>query len=543
MNLLPAFRTLLVLGLVAALAGCGADTPSGGPSSAGPSSAATPPASEPGTPAITPSPTPSAPVTFPLAVVTGMTNLKPAITVKELRGLARRGELVVPCGVEVREPDLAASGSCVDADAIAALLEGSQDRVALLPPGLVEPATKVLRIAGDGPFGLFGADLFGDAEARAMPYPIVGTPAAGGPALDPAWTAHDASQIWTLTNIGSLCADRWAAYQAHTLGKGWQWIFDGGTARYAAPAPIDPPVVPPYENAVPVSPIDTGNDGATAELLRRSDVAIADHECPVVPSSTWVPRAIDDPQNVFSVPEDVLPEWRDTLGLDMVYLAANHLSDRGVDGIRSTLELMDEYGLRRTGLGMNLRQALEPAYVEVAGLTIGFVAFNDVPGVAAAGPDTPGVPWITRENVQRGVRLARDGGADLVICNPQWWGGAEYHDDLWPLQAEQLGWFDEAGCDHVIGSGTHVAGPLLLRQRSDGPSVVLVSPGNFVFGQGWWQETQEGLILDLTFRGTTLVNVRLHPTVQIAAARPALLDPQGDGNYVLQRLWKYSTID
>jgi hypothetical protein len=72
---------------------------------------------------------------------------------------------------------------------------------------------------------------------------------------------------------------------------------------------------------------------------------------------------------------------------------------------------------------------------------------------------------------------------------------------------------------------------------------VLVSPGNFVFGQGWWQETQEGLILDLTFRGTTLVNVRLHPTVQIAAARPALLDPEGDGNYVLQRLWKYSTID
>jgi poly-gamma-glutamate capsule biosynthesis protein CapA/YwtB (metallophosphatase superfamily) len=263
----------------------------------------------------------------------------------------------------------------------------------------------------------------------------------------------------------------------------------------------------------------------------------------VVPSSTWVPRAIDDPQNVFSVPEDVLPEWRDTLGLDAVYLAANHLSDKGVEGISSTLRLMDEYGLRRTGLGMNLREALEPTYVEVAGLRVGFVAFNDVPGVAAAGPDTPGVPWITPENIRRGVRLARQGGADLVICNPQWWGGAEYHDDLWPLQAQQLRWFDRAGCDHVIGSGTHVAGPLLLRQRARGPSVVLVSPGNFVFGQGWWQETQEGLILDLTFRGTTLVNVRLHPTVQIAAARPALLDPEGDGNYVLQRLWKYSTID
>jgi hypothetical protein len=526
---------------LALLAACGLTDPSPPPSSdSTPVSGAPAPSDAPASAPASPSQPP--PTRFPLAVVTGFTNLKPAITVRELRQLARRGELVLPCGVEVRRPELAPGNSCVNAAEIAALLRAGQDRVALLPPGLVEPATRVLRIAGDGPFGLFGPDLFGDAEARAERYPIVASAAADAE-LDPAWTAYEASEIWTLTNIGSLCADRWAAYQAHTLGKGWHWIFDGGTARYAAPAPIDPPVVPPFENAVPVSPIDTGNDGATAEILRRSDVAIADHECPVVPSGSWVPRAIDDPQNVFSVPEDVLPEWRDTLGLDAVYLAANHLSDQGVEGIRSTLELMDEYGLRRTGLGMNLREALEPTYVEVAGLRVGFVAFNDVPGVAAAGPDTPGVPWITPENIRRGVRLARQGGADLVICNPQWWGGAEYHDDLWPLQAQQLRWFDRAGCDHVIGSGTHVAGPLLLRQRARGPSVVLVSPGNFVFGQGWWQETQEGLILDLTFRGTTLVNVRLHPTVQIAAARPALLDPEGDGNYVLQRLWKYSTID
>jgi hypothetical protein len=26
-------------------------------------------------------------------------------------------------------------------------------------------------------------------------------------------------------------------------------------------------------------------------------------------------------------------------------------------------------------------------------------------------------------------------------------------------------------------------------------------------------------------------------------ARPALLDPEGDGHYVLERLWLYSSID
>jgi hypothetical protein len=63
-----------------------------------------------------------------------------------------------------------------------------------------------------------------------------------------------------------------------------------------------------------------------------------------------------------------------------------------------------------------------------------------------------------------------------------------------------------------------------------------------MYGQPWWQQTQEGVILDMTFRGTTLVNVRLRPYVMILNARPALTDPQGDGHYVLERVWKASDV-
>lgn len=443
----------------------------------------------------------------------------------------------MPCGVQVTRPALKASAQCVAADRIAPALEARQTAIALLPPGLVEPATKVLSIAGSGPFGMFGPDLFGDPEARALDYPILAT-TQGDAALEASWAAYDASEIWTMTNLGSLCADRGGASQAVLRGKGWDWVFNGGTARYAAPAVVDPANREPY---VPVRPVDTGNDGTMARVIKQSDVAIADHECPVIDQKNWKPATGNSV--VLSVPEALLPHWRDTLGLDVVYLAANHLSDKGVAGIRSTLRLMDEYKIPRTGLGMNLDEALEPAYAEVAGLKVGFVAFNDVGGVAKADADTAGVPWITQANITEGVRRAKAGGADLVICNPQWWGGAEYHDDLWPTQKKQVGWFDQAGCDHVIGSGTHVAGPLLLRPRGDDVSVVLASPGNHYFGQSWWQETQEGVILDLTFRGTTLVNVRMRPTVMILQARPALLDPQRDGRYVLQRVFTYSTVD
>ena len=536
--------TLVVLGVLLVWCSSVGRTPDRSPdvarASTGPerSASASSPTATTGSIPATGTPTAAPSAAFPLAVVTGITNLKATVTVEELGRLAARDALVTPCGVQVTRPTLAAGATCTEADEIPAVLEKSQRRIALLPPGLVEPATKVLVIAGKGPFGMFGPDLFGDPQARAMDYPVVGAATPAGPELDAAWIAYDASQVWTLTNVGSLCADRGGATQAVVRGKGWDWVFNGGTARYAAPAVVDPPDRGPYRS---VQPIDTGNDGATPQVLKRSDVAIADHECPIVPTRTWTPQL--GTTAVFSVPEAVLPRWRDTLGLDAVYLAANHMSDKGAGGIRSTLRLLDTYEIPHTGLGTRLDEALRPAYVDVAGQRVGFVAFNDVAGVAKADTDTPGVPWITWANIEAGVRGARLGGADLVICTPQWWGGAEYHDNLWPTQTKQLGWFDKAGCDHIIGSGTHVAGPLLLRPRPDDVSVVLASPGNYMFGQGWWQETQEGVILELAFRGRTLVNVRLRPTVMIRQARPALLDPQGDGHYVLERIWRYSTVD
>lgn len=533
MQMTKMIRRVALVAAAAVVAGCGTLAPTPGPS--------TPPPTPLPTATASPSPTPVVPVEFPLAVVTGITNLKPAITVDELVALASSNELVLPCGVTVEQPSLATTAGCTGADEVAAVLEAEQTRVALLPPALVGPATKVLRIAGEGPFGLFGPDLFGDPGARALPYPVTGSAMSDDPAFDADWAAYDASEIWTLTNLGSLCADRGAAHQTVTLGKGWHWAFNGGTAEYAGPAEVDQPDPPPFGPQYPVNPIETGNEGVTSAIVKRSDVAIADHECPILPDVEWRPATGSSVS--LSVPEAIIHEWQDTLGLDVLYLAANHLSDRGVAGIRSTLELLDQYGLPQTGLGMDLDEALEPVYVEVAGLTVGVVAFNDVPGSTVAAPATPGVAWITEENINAGVQRARDGGADIVICAPQWWGGAEYHDDLWPVQVEQLGWFDAAGCDHVIGSGTHVAGPLLVRRDADGWNAVLVSPGNYMFGQGWWQETQEGVILDLAFRGTELVNVRLHPTVQILQARPALLDPEGDGSYVLERIWKYATVD
>ncbi|MEO8273291.1 MAG: CapA family protein [Chloroflexota bacterium] len=534
-------RGLAIVGVLAILAGC--DTGPTAAPSVGASAVA--PTLPPGvTPAPTVLPTPTAAADFPLAVVTGLTNHRANVTLDDLATLAADGKLEVPCGIAVMEPPITVLSQppCVAADQVAAAIEKDQTLVALLPPGLVEPSTKVLPIAGDSPYGLFGPDLFGDPESRAMPYPVKGR-ITGDSTIDPAWTAYDATQVWTLNETGSLCADRSGAHQAVTLKKGWDWVFDGGTAKYKGP-PIPNPKPPPGIDRHPiVRPIETGNAGLTSQLIRRADVTLGNHKCPILPTKDW--RANDTGTALsFAVPEDVVSRWIDFLGIDALYLPADHQSDRGVRGIRSTLNIIDKNKIPHTGLGMNLDEALAPAFVEVAGVKVAFVAWNDVPAPAHASATTPGVAWLTKANVDAAVKRARAEGADLVICDPQWWGGgSEYKPYLRPVQVKQIGWMDAAGCDQIFAGGLHVAGGLFFREGKNGLSVVNAGPGNFQFGQEFWQNTQEGVVLQATFQGTKLVNIRLHPYVMILAARAALLDPVGDGHYVLDRIFDNSELD
>jgi poly-gamma-glutamate capsule biosynthesis protein CapA/YwtB (metallophosphatase superfamily) len=245
---------------------------------------------------------------------------------------------------------------------------------------------------------------------------------------------------------------------------------------------------------------------------------------------------------VFSIDPRVLPHLRDTYGVDVVTLAANHLFDRGTSGFLETLDQFAAAGIPRTGAGVDLDDSLTPAVVEVRGTRFAFVGFNEVPGSVAAGPGQPGVAWLTEANIRDAVARAR-GAADVVICVPQWWGGAEYHGDFTASQLGQQELLYDAGCDHILGHGTHWSGPIDFVPRPEGgPHFTIASHGNFLFGQSWSQQTQEGVIAELAFRGTTLVQARLHPYIMLEQAQTNLTKPETDGSYVLQRIFENSDV-
>jgi poly-gamma-glutamate capsule biosynthesis protein CapA/YwtB (metallophosphatase superfamily) len=507
---------LAMVGVAILLSACLSDQPSPSPSSAGPT--ASPTATPSPTPVPTPTPVPE--VDVPLAVITGYTAGRADITLAEVQAAA--DTILVPCEVTAfLDRTLDPGRDCLSAARVVKRLRAKPDTLALMPPSLVNPMVKVLPVDG--------ADLFGGPVARSADYPITGRALGVEP--------YDSSEIRTLISLGDSCPDRGVAYAALTLGRGWDWVFGGGTAEYTAvyPNPVPPGFVGNGFNIVDA--VRTGNEGAVADLVSGADITVDDFECPVVDDFT-----VNDGV-VFSIDPAVLPRLRDTYGVDVATLAANHLFDRGTAGFLETLQQFDDAGIPTTGAGADIDRALEPAYVHVNGLTFGFVAFNEVPGSLEAGVGQPGVLWLRDDNVTEAVSRARDGGADIVFCVPQWWGGAEYHASFIGDMRRQQQFFLDAGCDQVIGHGTHWSGPIEIGTDADGGDhVTMVSHGNFLFGQEWSQQTQEGVILELAFRGTELAQARMHPYIMLEQAQTNLTDPATDGLYVLNRIYEASGL-
>jgi poly-gamma-glutamate capsule biosynthesis protein CapA/YwtB (metallophosphatase superfamily) len=513
-------RVLSLLAAAAITAGCVLDAPSPTASGAAPADPTqVPPATSSPTPS--PSPTPVPEVNVPLAVVTGYTNVLASITRAEVEAAIEADTIIRACEFYTAVNPVP---RCLPAAEIAAHLGATPTDLALLPAGLVDPTIKALPVDG--------VDLFGGPGVRDQPWPFT-EPMRGPPE---AWT-YDVAEVRTLMSLGDSCPDRGVAFAAITEGRGWDWVFGGGTAQYTAvyPNPVPEGFVGNGFNIVDAVP--TGNEGAVAALVSGADVTLDDFECPVV--EDWT---VNDGV-VFSIDPAVLPRLRDTYGVDVATLAANHLFDRGTPGFLETLDQFAAAGIPTTGAGADLDGALEPALVEANGLTFGFVAFNEIPGSLEAGPDQPGVLWLRDDNVIEAVSRARDGGADLVFCVPQWWGGAEYHAEFRGDMRRQQQVFFDAGCDHVVGHGTHWSGPIEVARAPDGAHrVTMVSHGNFLFGQEWSQQTQEGVLLELAFHGTELVQARMHPYVMLEQAQTNLTDPETDGLYVLNRIYVASGL-
>ena len=462
--------------------------------------------------------------TVPLAVVSAFDNYRvTAITRSALTARLAAGTLLVPCGAEASiAAALGTSGSagaqCVPADQVTAALGPGTTQLALIPPALVTPRVKAV--------ALEGADLFGEKPARTTPYPLV---IATPPAWPAAWSRWNGSDVRVIVTTGVNCPDRGVSHQTNILGRGWDWLAAGGTARYTG-THWDPAF-----GWTVVDAVRSGNAGAVRDLIRNADVAVSDFECAMTPSFVQ-----HDSGTVFSIDPRAAPAMA-KMGFDVATIAADHNTNAGLAAVGETVDLFRASGIQPTGGGRTLGEALRPAIVDAGGIVFGFVGFDAIGGSAYATPSSAGVAALTPANVAAAVAKARAQGAQVVIALPQW-SSVEYRATFTAFQLGLVKTLVAAGVDHVVGADFHWAGALSITKVGSTYRYVGSSQGNFWFDQDWSRQTEEGIITSLTFVGTRLAQVRLSPIVVLDHGQPNLLNPATDGQFVLRQVLAGTTV-
>jgi poly-gamma-glutamate capsule biosynthesis protein CapA/YwtB (metallophosphatase superfamily) len=401
-----------------------------------------------------------------------------------------------------------------DAAALRRDLATHRDRLGFLRLGDVDPSVRAL--------GWNGASLFGvDRVTSSAEWTL----AIAGPATPPATPgapsipAYDPATAWTLVAGGDINLDGSVAYHVKTLGLGIDFPFDGGTARILSRYCCS------SRGSLLPRAVRTGNAGVVRHLLSEADLAIANFENPAPDAFVYHPGGYR-----FSA-DPALIEGVTNAGIDWVSLANNHVGDAGTTGIAETIRNLDRWGIQHSGAGANLAAARAPSILAAGGLKVAILGYDTIKPAYGAGPTTPGSNQMSATRVRADIAAARALGADFVVVFPHW--GVEYTANPTAYQRSLAHAAIDAGADLVVGNHPHWAGAIELYEGVP----TFYALGDFVFNIDRSEQTEEGITLELTYTGTRLVQVRIHPYLILDGSQPNFLDPAGSGRGVLDQVF------
>ena len=213
----------------------------------------------------------------------------------------------------------------------------------------------------------------------------------------------------------------------------------------------------------------------------------------------------------FSAPPEIAKALV-ALGYDSCSTASNHTLDRDVQGVRTTLDILDSVGLKHTGSARTPEEAATPLILDANGVKVGQVSFtfgfNGIPL-----PE----PWISNpldpQRVIEAARAAKAVGAEVVVASLHW--GAEYEADPTPEQRAMAATIlADPAVDLIIGTHVHTVQPM---EQINGKWVVYGMGNEVAKHEEPRGTTEEGLIARFKFvqgpQGWKVDEARYRPTL------------------------------
>lgn len=186
------------------------------------------------------------------------------------------------------------------------------------------------------------------------------------------------------------------------------------------------------------------------------------------------------------------------LNPSLVTLANNHIMDQGVQGLNSTIEILDNINIPFTGVGNNLSESCKPFFINANDTNIGVYncAENEF---SIATEKTPGAnPYDPLTSFDHVKDLKSQCNYVIVIYH----GGKEYYRYPSPQLQRISRKFVDCGADVVICQHSHCIGALEKYNNS----TIVYGQGNFIFNKKVNELWSTSIILDIEINDKLIID-------------------------------------
>lgn len=231
-----------------------------------------------------------------------------------------------------------------------------------------------------------------------------------------------------------------------------------------------------------------------ADYLEKADILFGNLESPISDRG----KKVGSIYSFRARPEAI--EGLEYAGFDIVSVANNHIFDYGKEAVEDSFKRLREAGIDFAGGGFSEKEACSPIIKEIKGIKIGFLAFTNLGSLTwQAKEDLSGICWLD-EKIKERIKEAKE-NSDLVIVSLH--SGEEYQSQPTSEQRYFSHLAIDAGADLVVGHHSHVV--QLIERYKQG--YIAYSLGNFVFDQGFSEETMKGLLLEVLIKNAKIEKV------------------------------------
>jgi poly-gamma-glutamate synthesis protein (capsule biosynthesis protein) len=201
----------------------------------------------------------------------------------------------------------------------------------------------------------------------------------------------------------------------------------------------------------------------------------------------------------FNAPDEFVYALKDA-GFDLMITANNHALDQGWEGVKRTIDVLNQYKIHRTGTFISREDQDSLRIFQINSIKIAILAYTE---------NTNGVPLpkgkdfvirlIDEEKIEQDILKARRKNVDVVLVHLHY--GPEYNREPSDYQKEIVKKIITLGADIIIGGHPHVIQPFEFFKTNNtklDTGFVAYSLGNFVSNQRW-RYSDAGIILNIQF--------------------------------------------